>query len=81
VRLTELGEGTEDTRRRANIQNNVRAVLHQLADARLITLGDDTAEVAHEALKLHRNLSDAARDWELIAARVWRKRANGGNPN
>lgn len=59
LRLTELGTGTEDTRRRAAIdelvpQNadsaNVRAVLNSLASARLVTLGDDTAEVAHEAL-------------------------------
>lgn len=59
LRLTELGEGTEDTRRRAPIQEliprpadaeTVRAVLNVLAQARLITLGQDTAEVAHEAL-------------------------------
>lgn len=59
LRLTELGEGTEDTRRRATIQEliprptdaeTVRAVLNVLAQARLITLGHDAAEVAHEAL-------------------------------
>ena len=59
LRLTELGEGTEDTRRRAsfeelmsdaNTQEEVRKVLNVLAEARLITLGDGTAEVAHEAL-------------------------------
>lgn len=59
LRLTELGEGTEDTRRRAAITElipsaeetrSVREVLTALADARLITLGSDTAEVAHEAL-------------------------------
>lgn len=93
LRLTELGEGTEDTRRRAEIRElemrdavrvQVREVLNMLADARLITLGQDTAEVAHEALirewprlrewlnqdrdslKLHRNLTDAAREWELL---------------
>jgi WD40 repeat protein/class 3 adenylate cyclase len=59
LRLTELGEGTEDTRRRASFEElmsasedraEVRAVLNMLADARLVTLGEDTAEVAHEAL-------------------------------
>jgi WD40 repeat protein/class 3 adenylate cyclase len=59
LRLTELGEGTEDTRRRASfdelmshVENaaEVRAVMNILAEARLITLGEDTAEVAHEAL-------------------------------
>ena len=59
LRLTELGEGTEDTRRRvsfdelmSNTENidEVREVLNMLAEARLITLGEDTAEVAHEAL-------------------------------
>jgi FOG: WD40 repeat len=59
LRLTELGEGTEDTRRRAsfdelmsnkeNAQETSR-VLNQLAEARLITLSENTAEVAHEAL-------------------------------
>lgn len=59
LRLTELGEGTEDTRQRASFQEliphdessaSVHAVLRQLADARLITLNADSAEVAHEAL-------------------------------
>ena len=59
LRLTELGEGTEDTRRRASFDElmsdednvgEVRRVLNLLAEARLITLGEDTAEVAHEAL-------------------------------
>jgi WD40 repeat protein/class 3 adenylate cyclase len=59
LRLTELGEGTEDTRRRTSFDelilqaedaDEVRAVLNLLADARLITLGEKTAEVAHEAL-------------------------------
>ena len=57
--LTELGEGTQDTRRRATLDelvrspdedSEVRAVLGVLADARLVTLGNSTAEVAHEAL-------------------------------
>lgn len=59
LRLTELGEGTEDTRRRATLGEliprdqsaaSVYAVLLVLADARLITLNADSAEVAHEAL-------------------------------
>jgi len=59
LRLTELGEGTEDTRRRAVLNELVRhseeatglrAVLNTLAEARLITLNEDSAEVAHEAL-------------------------------
>src|SRR5207244_10663837 len=59
LQLTELGEGTQDTRRRAGITElmghpdaapAVRAVLEVLAAARLVTLGEDTAEVAHEAL-------------------------------
>ncbi len=59
LRLTELGEGTEDTRRRAALTELVpreeealqlRVVLNALADARLVMLGEDSAEVAHEAL-------------------------------
>ncbi len=71
LRLTELGEGTEDTRRRASLNElahqseeaaQLRAVLNTLAEARLITLNEDTAEVAHEALirewqRLHEWLS------------------------
>ncbi|HSL46822.1 MAG TPA: BTAD domain-containing putative transcriptional regulator [Anaerolineales bacterium] len=93
LRLTELGEGTEDTRRRASLAElmsteadaePVRAVLNQLADARLVTLAEETAEVAHEALirewptlrewlnqdreglRLHRDLTEAAHEWELL---------------
>jgi len=66
LRLTELGEGTEDTRRRAALNELVRqsaeatqlrAVLNMLAEARLITLNEDSAEVAHEAL---------IREWERL---------------
>jgi Tol biopolymer transport system component len=93
VRLTELGEGTEDTRRRVSFEeltstseeiDHVRAVLNRLTDARLITLGENTVEVAHEALirewptlrewlnqdreglRLHRHLTEAAYEWELL---------------
>jgi WD40 repeat protein/transcriptional regulator with XRE-family HTH domain len=59
LRLTELGKGTEDTRRRVELNELVReyeetaqlrAVLNTLADSRLITLNADSAEIAHEAL-------------------------------
>ncbi len=75
LRLTELGEGTQDTRRRAAVTEliprpedgpAVQAVLKKLADARLITTGgqpagvEGTAEVAHEAL---------IREWTML--REW----------
>ncbi len=61
VRLTELGEIAQNTRRRASLHEilslhapggpeQVRDVLEKLAAARLITVGQDSAEVAHEAL-------------------------------
>ena len=61
LRLTELSDETSaaDTRRRATFNELIlkpeeaditRAVLKALADARLITTGEDSAEVAHEAL-------------------------------
>jgi len=59
LRLTELGEGTQDTRRRASLAElitrpedapAVEAVVRRLADARLVTTAEGTAEVAHEAL-------------------------------
>ncbi|TAH49077.1 MAG: hypothetical protein EYC68_18255 [Chloroflexota bacterium] len=59
LRLTRLGEGTEDTRRRATMEElipraedaaQVRAVVTTLADARLITTSEQGVEVAHEAL-------------------------------
>ncbi len=69
LRLTELGEGTEDTRRRAGLNElmlkseeavTLRGVLNTLAEARLITLNEDSAEVAHEAL---------IREWQRL--REW----------
>jgi WD40 repeat protein/DNA-binding SARP family transcriptional activator len=95
LRLTELGEGTQDTRRRISVQelippgpdadaDQIQEVLVKLADARLITTGEGTVEVAHEALirewptlrewlaadreglRLHRHLSEAAQEWELL---------------
>lgn len=59
LRLTELGEGAQDTRRRVPLpelipQNaqakSVEDVINTLADARLITVFAGAAEVAHEAL-------------------------------
>ena len=58
LRLTQVGDGTEDTRRRVDRDELVAAkdgpeadrVLRRLADARLVTLDENTAEVAHEAL-------------------------------
>jgi len=58
LRLTELGEGVQDTRRRVKMdelaqakeQEAVTKVLKTLADARLVTTEQDSAEVAHEAL-------------------------------
>jgi WD40 repeat protein/DNA-binding SARP family transcriptional activator len=70
LRLTELGEeGAQDTRRRVEPgelvlrpeeETAVLAVLKTLADARLITTGEETVEVAHEAL---------IREWPLL--RQW----------
>ncbi|MHB1354876.1 MAG: nSTAND1 domain-containing NTPase [Anaerolineae bacterium] len=68
MRLTELGAGTQDTRRRATLSElvpsvveapAVQVVLEALADARLITIGEGTAEVAHEAL---------IREWPALRA-------------
>ena len=61
LRLTELGDETStgDTRRRANFNelilkledtDSTQSVLKVLADARLIIAGEDSVEVAHEAL-------------------------------
>jgi formylglycine-generating enzyme required for sulfatase activity len=58
LRLTELGEGVQDTRRRVKMdelgqakeQDAVTKVLKTLTDARLVTTEEDSAEVAHEAL-------------------------------
>jgi hypothetical protein len=59
LRLTELGEGTEDTRRRVTRaelstslgnDTDVSIVLDRLANARLVTTQSGAVEVAHEAL-------------------------------
>jgi WD40 repeat protein len=68
LRLTELGEGTQDTRRRAGFEELVTVsddaaavlgVLQVLAASRLVTLGERTADVAHEAL---------IREWPTLRA-------------
>jgi WD40 repeat protein/DNA-binding SARP family transcriptional activator len=58
LRLTELGDGTEDTRRRVTRSELVSGtdaeatdeVLGLLVDRRLVTADDTTVQVAHEAL-------------------------------
>ena len=59
LRLTELGDEGLDTRRRATLQElasspaaqeQVQHVLGILSDARLVTIDQDTVEIAHEAL-------------------------------
>ncbi|MGW4825273.1 caspase, EACC1-associated type [Streptomyces sp. NPDC004227] len=58
LRLVRLGEGVEDTRRRlllgdladADHLATARRVLRALAEARLVTVDADGAEIAHEAL-------------------------------
>ena len=94
LRLTELGEGNQDTRRRVALRELVpasgrrrrggAAVLARLVAARLVTTNADTAEVAHEALirewptlrewlshdrealRVHRHLTEATQEWELL---------------
>jgi WD40 repeat protein/class 3 adenylate cyclase/energy-coupling factor transporter ATP-binding protein EcfA2 len=83
LRLTELGEGTEDTRRRVSIaelvprpeqEAEVHEVLRTLADARLVTIGERTVEVAHEALIRHwptlREWLDEDREGRLLHRRL-----------
>jgi WD40 repeat protein/energy-coupling factor transporter ATP-binding protein EcfA2 len=54
LRLVALGEGTEDTKRRLHVGElddpAHAAVLERLARARLVTVGQDTVELTHEAL-------------------------------
>ena len=68
LRLTELGDGAAASRRRATIEElvpegvppeAVETVLERLAEARLVTLGEGTAEVAHEVL---------IREWPTLRA-------------
>ncbi|MEV6242791.1 helix-turn-helix domain-containing protein [Lentzea sp. NPDC051838] len=50
LRLIALGEGTEDTKRRASREDLDAEVLEHLANARLVTLTEHHAELTHEAL-------------------------------
>ena len=53
LRLTELGDATDDTRRRVPLAELLPAdadVLERLARSRLVVVGDDSAEIAHEAV-------------------------------
>ena len=70
LRLTELGEGVAASRRRVAIDELVpergspeiiQALLERLTEARLVTLGEGTAEVVHEVL---------IREWPTL--RGWR---------
>jgi len=69
LRLTELGEGAQDTRRAATLNEliprretapAVETLLKTLADARLVTTEAEHVEVAHEAL---------IREWPTL--RIW----------
>ena len=89
LRLAGSGEDDAVVRRRVPLgelevdrDEQAARVLEVLADSRLVTVGEGTAEVAHEALlrewprlrdwleedvegrRLHRRVTDAARDWE-----------------
>jgi WD40 repeat protein/class 3 adenylate cyclase/tRNA A-37 threonylcarbamoyl transferase component Bud32 len=75
LRLTETGEGAQDTRRRVAVEElvpegaspeEVQALLDRLAEARLVTLGQGTAEVAHEVL---------IREWPTLRAWLEEDRA------
>jgi WD40 repeat protein/class 3 adenylate cyclase len=82
LRLTELGESTEDTRRRVSLAEilprtdaaDVEEVLRLLTNARLITVGEGTVEVAHEALIRHwptlRAWLDEDREGRLVHRRL-----------
>ncbi|HSH04558.1 MAG TPA: hypothetical protein VLL52_18755, partial [Anaerolineae bacterium] len=74
LELTELGEGTEDTRRRINRdlahlgdQKAIDSVINTLVQGRLITTDEDSLEVAHEAL---------IREWGLLHTWLTEERDN-----
>jgi WD40 repeat protein len=74
LRMVQVGDGADDTRRRAHLAaltdardpNAGEQVLHRLVDARLVTVDRDSAEITHEALlrawPLLREWVDADRD-------------------
>jgi WD40 repeat protein len=84
LRLTFIGEGMQDTKRRAGLGElyagedpaATATVLERLAAARLVTLGEDSAEVTHEALirswpRLQEWLTDD-RQWLRVRQRLMR---------
>jgi WD40 repeat protein/class 3 adenylate cyclase len=98
LRMTELGEGIPDTRRRVTVDElvtdrgsaeTVRALVARLADARLVTVDESSAEVAHEALirewpRLRRWLDEDREGLRMHrqlgqAARLWE--AGGREPS
>lgn len=94
LRLVALGEGTEDTKRRLDrgeldVDDPDRAeVLERLARARLVTLGQNSVELTHEAFvrcwpRLHRWLTDNREGLRIHrqlteAANTWQ--SLGGDP-
>jgi WD40 repeat protein len=74
LRMVQVGDGVDDTRRRVRLAELADAVdpsareqvLHRLVEARLVTVDRDTAEITHEALlrawPLLREWVDADRD-------------------
>lgn len=66
LRMVSLGEGTEDTRRRVDLRElvaqtpAVATARDRLAQARLITVDGDTAQISHEALL---RVWDRFQDW------------------
>jgi WD40 repeat protein len=86
TRLVSLGEGVEDTRRRVARAEldlpDADEVVHRLAAARLLVLGPDTVEIAHEALIrawprlrewLHADREALRRHRQLTeASQIWR---------
>lgn len=71
LRLVNPGEGTPDTRRRVTWRElgddpMQRRVIDALADARLLTVDDDSVEIAHEAI---------IQSWPLL--RGWIEEARG----
>ena len=88
LRLTELGEGVQDTRRRVRpaelklTQANpdaVQQVLKTLADARLVTTAEDEVQVAHEALIRHWATLRAWLDDDREGHRIQRRLTEAAN--
>ncbi len=94
LRLTELGDGTQDTRRRVSqteLGDNtaVKTVTKILADARLITTSKEDIDVSHEALIREwprlRGWLDAGREGLLIhrrltiAAKTWEEKGTNAS--